>query len=738
MGIYDARKVQRSRIKKGNMIDKEIITSYLNSGISVIPVWGDNATDEKSKKAPAIPGWIALQTKMIDIPDIDKMFNKSGSIGAIGGKVSGGLEIIDFDNHDGDASDRFRQFCTIIRSLIDSYDIPYEKTVSGGYHLFFRSDKSAGNQKLAVKLIAGKRDTIIETRGEGGYVVCSPSKGYILKHGSLTNIPRVTNDERDYIIKLCKSFNEIEENTTDGATKYPQMGDRRPGDEYNTSDRGSEEAKALLKHAGWKNTYGVYWVRPDKSAKDGISATFGRVKKDDGTPLLHVFSSNAYPFEDGKNYTPFAIFTLLEKDGDYKAAAKELSQDGFGDQRDMAKDKPTELTKSIKEKFESKVEVEVEERKKGKKSPITEAKEYLSQGWDFRINVINNVCESRRIGESKWTQINENDIWSEINEYGIKMSKDNVKSILGSSFVPEYNAFKEYFNKLYSWDGIDYFHEVTKFMDIDDPAFFEKMLEKQFVRAIKCALDDDYYNRMVFVLQSKNQEIGKSRFIHYLNPFGKLYFSEQPLSDNKDKQIALAETFIYNLEELDEMKSNRISSIKAILAKSMILERRPYGSQNIAMPRRCTFFASTNYSEFLTDDTNTRWIIFRVDAINDELFASVNKTDLWAQAWALYNDPTYEYELTPEEKVTREERNKTFRESSVEEGIIAQYFKPSETNFVYVSDIIKKLVLYAGPGVRINQSTSAISQQLDGLGFKYKEEELYNIKFKKYGIETKN
>ena len=60
------------------------------------------------------------------------------------------------------------------------------------------------------------------------------------------------------------------------------------------------------------------WQRPDK--KEGISATFGRVAPN----VFYVFSSNAYPFESGKGYTPFQILGLLKYNGDFKQAATDL------------------------------------------------------------------------------------------------------------------------------------------------------------------------------------------------------------------------------------------------------------------------------------------------------------------------------------------------------------------------------------------------------------------------------
>src|SRR5262249_37002588 len=82
----------------------------------------------------------------------------------------------------------------------------------------------------------------------------------------------------------------------------------------------------------------VYWKRPGKDTR-GYSATTGYCKGKDGTDLLAVFSTNAHPFEGPNGSRPctcygrFAAFALLNHDGDFKAAARELARQGYGTPR---------------------------------------------------------------------------------------------------------------------------------------------------------------------------------------------------------------------------------------------------------------------------------------------------------------------------------------------------------------------------------------------------------------------
>jgi hypothetical protein len=102
--------------------------------------------------------------------------------------------------------------------------------------------------------------------------------------------------------------------------KYPSGGfsgqDGAAWQRYNDS----EDFSDLLLSAGWsvcwQSAEKIRFTRPGKSA--GVSAEFDRVKK-----VFFVFSSNAEPFE-AKGYSPFAVYTILQHGGDYKAAAKSL------------------------------------------------------------------------------------------------------------------------------------------------------------------------------------------------------------------------------------------------------------------------------------------------------------------------------------------------------------------------------------------------------------------------------
>lgn len=254
-----------------------------------------------------------------DIPE--SKFKGAFGIGLKCGKVSNGLECLDFDNHFGNAHDITQDFLSddFINQMLGT-KIFVASTTSGGYHLVFFSDFFEGNQKLAREEHGGVVKTVIETRGEGGYFCAEPTTGYEWSKYSLltaTKIEKLSKYERDYLISSAKTFNKfVPEN------QFEPIGTgQKIGDKYNEYPDSKYEALEILKNNGWQ-VNGKRLTRPGKDFKDGISATFGHVSDN----VLYVFSSNAHPFEENRAYKPFQIKAFLEHQGDFKACTKVLAQ----------------------------------------------------------------------------------------------------------------------------------------------------------------------------------------------------------------------------------------------------------------------------------------------------------------------------------------------------------------------------------------------------------------------------
>lgn len=269
--------------------------------------------------------------------DVKRVFRDGLGIAILGGQVSGNLEILDFDKP-GVFDDWRALVDDQAPGLVDR--LPLVETPDGGRHLFYRCDEIGGSAKLAMARepyakLSGKTSlVIIESKGEGGYVLAPPSpaechaanRPYKQIAGPvLPEIPRITVAERRTMLRAARSFDEVPSSLGGPAVSPRGSVDLRPGDDYN--DR-AQWRDILLPHGWrvWRNQGGkYYWTRPGKERD--TSATTGGCGAAD---LFYVFSTSAPPFEADRGYSKFAAFSMLNHGGDYARAARALADVGYG------------------------------------------------------------------------------------------------------------------------------------------------------------------------------------------------------------------------------------------------------------------------------------------------------------------------------------------------------------------------------------------------------------------------
>jgi len=322
----------------------DIANGYLGAGFSLVPIKADGS------KQPALKSWKGYETQQPTGSELHAWFaGKVRGVAIVGGIVSGGLECIDIDLPEL-IEEYFRLIKEHAPDLLSRLVIV--ETPRGGRHLVYRCTEIAGNQKLALrevklgdisddeakrmKAYKRKRDgmwckvhTLIETRGEGGYFLApgspaschSTGREYCLLQGSFSTVPTITPTERAVLLDCARSLNEHVKDSQQ--KREPELNNGlKPGADFNLRGNVSD----LLDRNGWRkcggNSIGERWIRP---GGDRPSATlFAESRK------LFVFSTNAAPLEYDRAYSPFALMTTLEHEGDYHAAAKVLAADGYG------------------------------------------------------------------------------------------------------------------------------------------------------------------------------------------------------------------------------------------------------------------------------------------------------------------------------------------------------------------------------------------------------------------------
>ena len=261
-------------------------------------------------KQPLLQNWKIYQSGVPSEKALDMWFSRGENIAAVGGD----LQCIDFDTKYSPAA--YDDFCSLASECGLSDVLArciLQKTPSGGRHLIFKSARNMGNLKLA-KCPDG--NVAIETRGDGGYFLVAPSKGYEILRGSFADIPEISEGERDALLEIARYFDAKPKSAE------PQNAAREisAGDDYDSR----ADVPALLRAHGWTQVGSHGWRRPGK--KSGISATWNKVPN-----RFYVFSTST-DFEAEHVYRPWHVFAVLECGGDFSAAAKSLAEQGYGNQ----------------------------------------------------------------------------------------------------------------------------------------------------------------------------------------------------------------------------------------------------------------------------------------------------------------------------------------------------------------------------------------------------------------------
>ncbi|RMH50008.1 MAG: hypothetical protein D6685_18530, partial [Bacteroidetes bacterium] len=255
------------------MID--VARRYIKAGLRVLP-----ADRERKRPIRAIGRWKPYIKRPPTEAELEAWFaNGPDALCILCGDASGNLEAMDFDAG-GELFDAWWEKIPVdLRARL-----VVESTRSGGRHVIYRCRSTiCGNLKLAQRKTDAGVATLIETRGEGGLIVCAPTSGYEITQGDLCKPPVLTEEERDVLLQAAWELNEYVPPVVDGPpdrphdarvghVSWPAAGRTvdRPGDDFNA--RG--DVRAVLETHGWVRTKGgdnEYWRRPGKDS--GMSAT---------------------------------------------------------------------------------------------------------------------------------------------------------------------------------------------------------------------------------------------------------------------------------------------------------------------------------------------------------------------------------------------------------------------------------------------------------------------------------
>lgn len=327
--------------------------THLNEieGLKFMPV--------KSSKLPIVKGWQHL--------DVKHNLSDCEAVGLVCGALSGGLEVIDIDCKYDLTGRLFENYKRLINEANGSLlkKLVVQKTKGNGYHIIYRCSKIEGNLKFAnrqttdeeknntyqksykealknseddnqAKEIAEKARkndkvrVLLESRGEGGYIMCFPSEGYEIIYGDLYSISELTPEERDTLHSIARQFNTVfDEVVVPKKANIVKTKGLSPFEDYNQR---ADVVDLLQKH-GWK----VVGNKGNKTIflRAGQTTSQSSGNYDHDKNWFSVFTTST-EFEPQRAYLPYAVFAYLECNKDFSEASKKLFELGFGEREEKA------------------------------------------------------------------------------------------------------------------------------------------------------------------------------------------------------------------------------------------------------------------------------------------------------------------------------------------------------------------------------------------------------------------
>ena len=231
-------------------------------------------------------------------------------------------------------------------------------------------------------------------------------------------------------------------------------------------------------------------------------------------------------------------------------------------------------------------------------------------------------------------------------------------------------------------------------------ALWRTCFKKWFVAMVASWMKDEVVNHQVLVLIGR-QGIYKTTWLeHLIPPHLRAYACKLANSAdlNKDERLRIAEFGLISLDEIDSMNNRELNQLKSVITATDVNERAAYAYTKERRVRLASFCASGNRRDFLTDITgNRRWLPFEVESIQNPYYTTLPYDLMYAQAWALVQDPTFSYWFELDEIEVLEAHNQHFRDESNEEQLLPILFDvPAEGKgeFMTTAQISERLVTY--------------------------------------------
>ena len=375
--------------------------------------------------------------------------------------------------------------------------------------------------------------------------------------------------------------------------------------------------------------------------------------------------------------------------------------------------------------------------------------QFLSDNYQFRRNVLNGKVEYRTISAE---QADYQQVWraltpEAVNSIVRKAKQENITKnspktdileVIHSDATPTYNPIWEFLDNLPKWDGQNHLSQMfSRLPGISSEQLDFLVIWFRSAVAHWQQKDKLHANESVPTLIG-GQGCGKSTFIARLLPpeLREYYLDHLNLSNKFDKEMALTNNLLVNLDELDAIRPSQQAALKQTLSKIKVNGRTIYGSSQQDRPRYASFVATTNNPHPLSDVTGSRRFIC-IEIPEGQYIdnsGEINYEQLYAQLMYEVNELKAPYWFTNEQVARIQELNQNYTdEKDITEIIEACFRKPNEGEKVKAMNCTQMLELISKeyPSLKKTVSTKVhLGLAMKDLGFEHTERghvKFYNV-----------
>lgn len=334
----------------------------------------------------------------------------------------------------------------------------------------------------------------------------------------------------------------------------------------------------------------------------------------------------------------------------------------------------------------------------------------LSCSPDFKGKIVTDEFSERLTvrGALPWNDSKKAREWTDADDAGLCWYMETYYNITGTEKIMQafamiaasnrYNPVREYLDGL-TWDGVKRLDRLfVDYLGAEDTPYNRAVARKSMVAGVKRIYSPGCkYDQMPVLIGP--QGIGKSTLLAKL---GKRWYSDSIQTfEGKEASEQLQGVWIIEVGEMAGYNKSDTNSVKLFLSKTDDIYRRAYGRRTENHPRRCVFFGTSNFGDFLKDPTGNRrfWPVDvgRISASKSVIKDLEGEVDqLWAEAKNYYvlGEPIImeDRKLADEALAAQTEH----REANPREGLIIDYLERDFPQDYDSWDLEKRRTFLAG------------------------------------------